>query len=229
MTAGVNPRRSICKSSPTSSHDTSGGSTPPYGTGHLSEITNTLLDTRHSQQDNNKGRYATLGSLGSWFPKSDPTHPQARTFRTWRSQRDIVLLTCTIVAAIVFLFNLTSTIVLKAKWGSSGGIGTIYQGSCTRTQSISLWLHLLINVFSTLLLSSSNLCMQLLAAPTRNDVDIAHRKFQWLDIGVPSVRNLRCISRLRLVVWCVLGLSSVPLHFLYADLQGAYNHASYWN
>ena len=167
-------------------------------------------------------RYATLASLRSWFPQSDPTHPQAHTFRTWRSRRDIFLSTCSMVAAIVCLFNIVGTIILGTKWGSQNGIGTIYQGSCTRTRSISLWLHLLINVFSTLLLGSSNLCMQLLAAPTRKEVDVAHQRFQWLDIGVPSVRNLSHISRARLLVWCVLGISSVPLHFVYGNLLHAY-------
>lgn len=37
----------------------------------------------------------------------------------------------------------------------------------------------------------------------------------WLDIGVPSLRNLRRISTRRVVLWWLLALSSIPLHLLY--------------
>lgn len=57
--------------------------------------------------------------------------------------------------------------------------------------------------------------MQVLAAPTRQEVDRAHARNRWLDIGVPSVRNLWHISPYRAVVWWILGLSSIPLHLLY--------------
>ena len=200
-------------------------STPPNGTGDSEADTDASRDPQVSQEEHIRGRYATIASFRSWFPTSDPRHPQARTFRTWRSRRDVVLISCLTIAAIIFTFNLTGTIILHTKWGSNDGIGTIYQGSCARTQSISLWLHLLINLFSTLLLGSSNLCMQLLAAPTRKEIDKAHKRFQWLDIGVPSVRNLRYISRPRLVIWCVLGLSSLPLHFVYDYLSSFYRYA----
>lgn len=80
---------------------------------------------------------------------------------------------------------------------------------------MSLWLHLAINVLSTVLLGASNYCMQCLSSPTRGDVDKAHSKGVWLDIGVPSVRNLRRISGRRFALWCLLAVSSIPLHFLY--------------
>ena len=57
--------------------------------------------------------------------------------------------------------------------------------------------------------------MQCLASPTREEVDKAHGKRIWLDIGVPSVRNLRQISSRRIILWWFLALSGVPLHLLY--------------
>ena len=94
---------------------------------------------------------------------------------------------------------------------------SLYEGSCSLVKNIDIVSHLLINGLSTLLLGASNLCMQLLAAPTREEVDGAHSKKKWLDIGVPSWRNLKSISRTRRLMWCILGLSSVPLHFMYVD------------
>ncbi|OJJ82358.1 uncharacterized protein ASPGLDRAFT_531052 [Aspergillus glaucus CBS 516.65] len=53
--------------------------------------------------------------------------------------------------------------------------------------------HLVINILSTLMLAGSNFTMQCLCAPTRKDLDRAHQSNRWLDIGAPSIRNLRSI------------------------------------
>jgi len=68
---------------------------------------------------------------------------------------------------------------------------------------------------STLLLGASNFAMQVLAAPTREEVDRAHSKGKWLDIGVPSLHNVRYISKTRRNIYLLLCLSSIPLHLLY--------------
>ena len=60
------------------------------------------------------------------------------------------------------------------------------------------------------------MCMQLLLAPTRTQIDNAHKNRRWLDIGIPSVHNFRYISVWHKVTWLLLALSSLPLHFLYA-------------
>jgi hypothetical protein len=91
----------------------------------------------------------------------------------------------------------------------------LYSGSCSRTNNLATWLHLAINVLSTLLLGCSNFTMQCLSSPTRKDIDRAHGDNCWLDIGVQGTRNLRRISRPRLVLWCLIALSSIPLHLLY--------------
>ena len=73
-------------------------------------------------------------------------------------------------------------------------------------------LHLAINILSTLLLGASNFCMQVLCAPTREEIDAAHTRRNWLSIGVPSLKNLFHIDRKKSALWLVLGLSLVPLH-----------------
>ena len=122
--------------------------------------------------------------------------------------------TCCVTSVVIFLINLSCTIVFKTKWGSDGDINSIYQGDCHKAEKISTGLHVVINLLSTLLLGTSNLCMQLLAAPRRSEIDRAHGKFVWLHIGVPSLRNLRHISWERLLICAILGMSSIPLHFL---------------
>lgn len=88
----------------------------------------------------------------------------------------------------------------------------MFLGSCATAKKLNLWLHLLINILSTLLLGASNFCMQLLVAPTRHEVNKAHERAFWLDIGTSSVKNLRRIARKSMLTWLCLGFSSALLH-----------------
>ena len=83
------------------------------------------------------------------------------------------------------------------------------------TKNLDLWLHLGINLLSTILLGASNYTMQCLSAPTRDEINNAHQQRISCDIGIPSVRNLGRISRRRRILWWMTALSSIPLHFLY--------------
>lgn len=86
--------------------------------------------------------------------------------------------------------------------------------SPTCTSRISTALRVLINIFSTILLTSSNYAMQVLCAPTRGELDLAHRGGQWLEIGLMSLNNLRHNDKKRAILWWLLTSSSVPLHLL---------------
>lgn len=94
------------------------------------------------------------------------------------------------------------------------GIWMVYAGSCVATENKDTWVHLGLNVVATILLASSNYCMQLLSAPSRREVDKAHANRKWLDIGIPSVRNLGSLSKKKVMLWWLLGISSIPLHLV---------------
>lgn len=47
----------------------------------------------------------------------------------------------------------------------------------------------MINVLSNIRLEASNLALQLVVALIRKEVDLAHSKRKWLDIGVKSYGN----------------------------------------
>lgn len=137
---------------------------------------------------------------------------KAQCLNGWR----MGLALCAATACTVVMINLVLAVWALSKYGlNKGGIGTIQEGNCKTTRRLSLWLHLVINVLSTLLLGASNYCMQCLASPTRDEVDRAHRQNTWLDIGVPSVRNLTRISRYRIILWWLLIICGVPLHLFY--------------
>ncbi|KAI9695590.1 MAG: hypothetical protein M1820_008515 [Bogoriella megaspora] len=125
-------------------------------------------------------------------------------------------------ATVVLLINLVFTIwasqnqtVAPIATIADSGRVPLFSGSCSKANRIDTAAHLLINTLSTVLLSASNYCMQCLSAPTRSEVDKAHSRKTWADIGVPSVRNLRLIEKRKVILWWLLGLSSLPLHLLY--------------
>lgn len=116
---------------------------------------------------------------------------------------------------MILIINLILTTWAVSSSGIQNGLGTLQDGNCKRTATLTFWIHLAINVLSTLLLGASNYSMQCLSSPTRREIDKAHGQGIWLDIGVPSVRNLRRLSTTRIVLWWLLAISSIPLHLLY--------------
>lgn len=124
------------------------------------------------------------------------------------------VLTGATISTIVLLINISVAVWGQKKFNTSDGFGMIYQGSCTKSKSLTLWIHLAINALSTLLLGASNYAMQCLSSPTREDVNRAHAKHIWLDIGISGTRNIWRLGRKRLVLWWCLGCSSVLLHLM---------------
>ncbi|KAJ5520793.1 hypothetical protein N7463_001246 [Penicillium fimorum] len=82
----------------------------------------------------------------------------------------------------------------------------LYEGDCEMVHRLSIGFHLLVNLLSTALLSASNFGME---------IDLVHQSGQWLDIGVPGVRNLFRVSRKRSILWLSLGFLSLPFHLMY--------------
>jgi hypothetical protein len=171
-------------------------SSPSMSHGHSSDLSIHIPAVSFTKDDSGKsGRW-------SWFRRC-----QSR-LSGWR----FGVLNFAIWTLVVGSFNLAITI-----WGSIASKenqGLLDAGDCDRIKRVNTGIHLLINVFSTVLLGGSNYCMQCLSAPTRKEIDRAHAAGTWLDIGIPSFRNLRYIRRRRVALWFLLGLSSLPLHLL---------------
>ena len=121
---------------------------------------------------------------------------------------------CALSTFAVCTINLVATVGSILHYGVHNRRETLYDGDCNTASRINTSLHLAINILGTILLSSSNFCMQCLSAPTRAEVDLAHAKNRFLDIGILSIRNLRHIAWKRIFLWWVLGISSLPLHLL---------------
>ncbi|KAK8044116.1 hypothetical protein PG993_004140 [Apiospora rasikravindrae] len=96
--------------------------------------------------------FASQDSLALWFPRVKETN--TRRMR-WSKRRRALGLQLGI-AVVVFLANLGLTIFAFTHFGSQNGVGLLYAGDCETVKQFDRWLHLLINVLSTGLLSASN-------------------------------------------------------------------------
>lgn len=123
------------------------------------------------------------------------------------------LISC-ILSGLCLLITVTSLIAVKVSGSPYGGVGTIFTGSCDRVKRLDLWLHVVIKILGTILIGASNFNMQCLNAPNRKEIDAAHAKGYWLDIGVLSIRNYFYMSRRKALLWGLLAFSTIPLHLL---------------
>lgn len=98
-----------------------------------------------------------------------------------RLGRAAVFNTLIVGTLAILLFSLLCFV--SAKTGSLSKAWIFYEGSCTETTNINLFLHLLLNIISTLIIASSNFFMQILNAPTSYEVDRAHAKNRSLEFG----------------------------------------------
>lgn len=138
------------------------------------------------------------------------TYSRWQKLHTWHTW----VLVCAAGAGLTFCFNIALAILASVS-GLKDGVGTIKKGDCRDIKKSELWLHLGINVLSTMLLGGSNYTMQCLTAPTREEINKGHRSRVSLDIGIPSLKNLMRTSKRKVILWGFLAVSSVPLHLLY--------------
>ncbi|KAH6889399.1 hypothetical protein B0T10DRAFT_606713 [Thelonectria olida] len=159
------------------------------------------------------GFVAERSILSRWFPQINDD--ETKSWRIWLSRRSRALMIQIGLIGLILLTNLSLTIFAIARYGSEKGVGLIYEGDCQTVKDLDQWIHLLINLLGTGMLGASNYCMQLQAAPTRENLNKAHANGRWLDIGVPSLRNLKHLDVRRRITWFILALSSVPIHLIY--------------
>jgi len=135
---------------------------------------------------------------------------QAMATTSWQ----MGLRTATFAVLVVLILNVSLTAWVGNSARGQGNIPILLDGDCSKAKSWSTWLHLLINVLSTILLGASNYTIQCLTAPSRAEVARSHAKGDWMDIGTPSFRNLSRIARRRVFLCAILAISSLPLHLL---------------
>lgn len=141
--------------------------------------------------------------------------PNIRLPSGWRNAG--VINTTLICALSIILITLLfiSAFRLGSGWPSIFDSVLYFSGYCPTANRKNIIFHLGLNALATLVLASSNFFMQILCSPTREDIDKAHRRARFLEIGVQSVRNLPFIPVPKLLFWLLLCASSVPLHLFF--------------
>ncbi|OIW32319.1 hypothetical protein CONLIGDRAFT_642048 [Coniochaeta ligniaria NRRL 30616] len=130
----------------------------------------------------------------------------------------------TAVCLTVIISTLTATLIIcliisLSRLGGGLGYGLrtslLFKGDCQLSSRYNTWLHLAINTISSGVLASSNFFMQVMVAPTREDIDKAHARSRWVEIGVQSWRNLVYVPKRNAFYWALFAISSVPLHLIF--------------
>jgi hypothetical protein len=149
----------------------------------------------------------------------DSENPLNRT-KTWKERHllgwrfGVVIFS--VAALLVLVANIGIAIYSIRQYGGpvTADFKPVFIGSCDKTKKLNTWTHFMINILSSILLSGSNFSMQVLTAPTRKQIDNAHAKRRWLDIGIPSIRNLRFMGHGQRALWAFILLTSAPLHLV---------------
>lgn len=130
------------------------------------------------------------------------------------SWKNAARLNCFILGLFIFPL-LGLTILSSVKSTNRSQFFMLPARPCKSVSKMNKGLHLVLNMLSSLILASSNFFMQILNAPSRSEIERAHRKGTWLEIGVPSIRNTFQVSWVKTFLWIVLFLSSIPLHLIF--------------
>ncbi|KAI0193810.1 hypothetical protein F4808DRAFT_355826 [Astrocystis sublimbata] len=136
------------------------------------------------------------------------------TFREKYSGWRLGGLILSILSFVITVGLLVTLVVFSARSGGDSS-HILFEGTCNSASSTSLGIQFGINVISTAILASSNFFMQVIAAPTRRDIDNAHAQRKSMEIGVLSLRNLSTLPKTKIALFLTLGLSSLPIHLFF--------------
>lgn len=128
--------------------------------------------------------------------------------------------TAVVNTILVFTFAVAMLVFVAVSSSKAGGINSnliFFKGDCGTSTRTNLLLHLLLNIFSTCIIASSNFFMQILNAPSRSEVDFVHTNMPHanVEIGVPSLKNILFVSPVKTAYWFLFMLSSVPIHLFF--------------
>ena len=123
-----------------------------------------LGDNNHDREEGGGGGRSKSSSmelpLDSKSTREQPNSISSGWKPVWYTGWHTGVLGCATSVMVVLLINVGLTIYAATnpeyKMERENGIWTLYEGSCDKTRTIGLWLHLGINILSTLLLSGSN-------------------------------------------------------------------------
>lgn len=133
-----------------------------------------------------------------------------RHFTGWRGG----IVYDTLLTFLILLVGIISLILVVTRTKVFSGQLAIFTGDCATATRINIGVHVVINVFTVVLLAGANYVFQILTSPTRREIAKAHDRKRWLDIGVSSLRNFMYVSRFRAVVGAVTLLVAIAIQVM---------------
>lgn len=109
-----------------------------------------------------------------------------------------------LLTLIILITGFICVVLAGTKKAGLAGEMDLFTGSCQGARNMDWGLHALISVFVLILIVGANYVFQVLSSPTRSEVSRAHNRKQWLEIGVPSVRNFKHIGKGRVALAIIL-------------------------
>ncbi|KAI1750761.1 hypothetical protein F4782DRAFT_232161 [Xylaria castorea] len=134
-----------------------------------------------------------------------------RHFTGWRG--GIIYLT--LLTFLILVVGIISLILVVTRTKVFSGQLAIYSGDCATANRINIGVHVVINVFTVVLLAGANYVFQILTSPTRREITAAHDRKQWLDIGVSSLRNFLHVSGFRAIMGAATLLIAIAIQVIY--------------
>jgi hypothetical protein len=157
-----------------------------------------------------------LGDDEKGMLDNDPRRPWTmKTLTTgWRGgiAINLALTVAALAAAAVCLgFSAKQVRVL-------GGQLEIRRGECSAVRSVGYGITAAVNVLGLIVLAGANYAFQVLSSPTRPEVDLAHHQQSWVDIGIPSLRNLVFINGIRAFLAAIIVILGIASQVIYNSL-----------
>ncbi|RYC59995.1 hypothetical protein CHU98_g6216 [Xylaria longipes] len=134
-----------------------------------------------------------------------------RHFTGWRGG----IVYNTLLTLLILIVGIIGLILVVTKTKVFSGQLAIYTGDCATANRIDIGVHVVINVFTIVLLAGANYVFQILTSPTRREITEAHDRKQWLDIGVSSLRNLFHVSTFRAIMGAATLLIAIVIQVIY--------------
>lgn len=133
---------------------------------------------------------------------------------TWR----IIVIVNTIFAGLSLIIYLAFLIWVHNNLHLIDGVANLFSGTCYQASRTEAYADFATCAFAVLLFAAGSHGVQLLLSPTRDEVENAHSRGRWVHIGIGGPRNMKWVSKRRLLQAVLLAATSTLLPLLYNSM-----------
>ncbi|TPX18423.1 uncharacterized protein E0L32_011664 [Thyridium curvatum] len=120
-----------------------------------------------------------------------------------------------ILGFLVLLVGIICLVLAVVQTRAFAGETKVMTGSCASVDGLNRGLHVIISVLVLVVVAGASYVFQVLTSPTRPELAAAHERKRWLDVGIPSLRNLGAISTVRSILALTVVAAAVATQVIY--------------